>query len=328
MNLLRHVTISLLLGGTMLAGATARAADVASFPPKKVLFFSKSSGYEHDAIKLKMKDGRRGYAFPVLEEIGRQNNIAFTFSKDGSLFSLEYLAQFDAIMFYTTGDLTLAKNSPTQGDGNPPMTAAGKQALLDAIANGKGFIGTHSATDTFHSPGGKDHGPARFQNDGDKTDVYAQLIGAEFIRHGKQQPGHLIVVDPKFPGTAAVPADFCPLEEWYSLKDFSADLHVTLVNDTAGMTGPEYDRAPYPETWARLHGKGRVFYTSMGHREDVWNNPVFQSVLAGGINWALGRVNANVTPNLASATPSANLLPKYVPPPPKKATPAAASSSE
>ena len=293
----------------------ASAADTAMPAKKKVLFFSKSSGFEHDAIKLTLKDGKPGYAFAVLRDIGEKNNIEFTFSKDGSLFTPDYLAQFDAFFFYTTGDLTLAKNNPTQGDGNPPMTPAGKTAFLKAIADGKGFIGTHSATDTFHPPGNKDNGPARYQDDGDNLDAYTRMIGASFIKHDAQQPAHQIVADAKFPGASAVPADFGPKEEWYSLKNFAADLHVILVQDTSTMKGPSYARPPYPSTWARMYGQGRVFYTNMGHRDDVWTNPVFQSVLVGGLNWALKRVDADITPNLAKAAPQARVLPAYVEPP-------------
>ena len=297
----------------------APALQAASSPPanKKVLFFSKSSGFEHDAIKTD-DNPAHGYAFRVLKELGAKHNIDFTFSKDGSLFSKDYLAQFDAIFFYTTGDLTLAKNSPAQGDGNPPMSAAGKAALLDAIANGKGFVGTHSAADTFHPPGNKDHGPARYVSDGDNADPYTKMIGTSFIKHDAQQKAHQIVADAKFPGMSAVPADFGPNEEWYSLKNFPSDLHVLLVQDTGTMQGPSYQRAPYPSTWARMHGKGRVFYTSMGHRDDVWTNPVFQEVLMGGLNWALRRVDADVTPNINKVAPHANELPKYTEPVPKE----------
>jgi type 1 glutamine amidotransferase len=152
---------------------------------------------------------------------------------------------------------------------------------------------------------------------GAAADDFVKMLGGEFIRHGKQQVTKLTVTDPKFPGLAAVPADCALMEEWYSLKNFAPDLHVLLVQETAGMEGDEYKRPAYPSTWVRLHGKGRVFYSSLGHREDVWTNPVFQSVLAGGLNWALGRVDADVTPNLATAAPGANKLPVYVPPPPK-----------
>jgi type 1 glutamine amidotransferase len=145
------------------------------------------------------------------------------------------------------------------------------------------------------------------------------MVGGEFINHNSQQRTHLLVVDPKFPGMGAVPADFGPYEEWYSLKNFPSDLHVLLLQDTRGMVGPVYQRSPYPETWVHLHGRGRVFYTSMGHREDIWVNPVFQAVLLGGIDWALRRVDADVTPNLARVAPQANVLPAYVPRPPAPA---------
>ena len=280
--------------------------------------YTKSSGFEHEAIKAVLKDGRPGYAFPVLDELGRKNNIEFIFSKDGWRFTPEYLAQFDAYLFYTTGDLTLPKSDP-RGDGLPPMTPAGKAALLAAVAGGKGFLGVHSATDTFHSAGCNDHVPERFLDDGAAADDYVKMIGGEFIRHGKQQVSKLTVADAKFPGLAAVPADFAPMEEWYSLKDFAPDLHVLLVQETKGMVGDEYQRPSYPSTWVRMHGKGRVFYTNLGHREDIWTSPVFQSVLTGALNWALGRVNADVTPNLATAAPGANQLPVYVPPPPAPA---------
>jgi type 1 glutamine amidotransferase len=60
-----------------------------------------------------------------------------------------------------------------------------------------------------------------------------------------------------------------------------------------------------------MHGKGRVFYTNMGHRDDMWRSAMFQSVLTGGINWALGRVDADVSPNIDKVTPQADVLPAY-----------------
>ncbi|MBU4272541.1 MAG: ThuA domain-containing protein [Planctomycetes bacterium] len=69
-----------------------------------------------------------------------------------------------------------------------------------------------------------------------------------------------------------------------------------------GMQGDAYRRPPYPATWARMHGKGRAFYTSLGHREDVWTNPIFQQVILGGLSWALGHADADITPNFAQLT--------------------------
>src|SRR3954465_8421452 len=110
------------------------AVAIAAPAPKKILFFTKCSNFEHSVVKE--RGGQLSFAAQVLKELGPKHGVEFTFSKDGSLFSPEYLAQFDAFFFYTSGDL-LAKGK----DGNPPMTPAGKQALLDAVRNGKGFIG-------------------------------------------------------------------------------------------------------------------------------------------------------------------------------------------
>src|SRR5271168_519577 len=112
------------------SGAAALGLGLAGFPalksladtskPKKILFFSKSSGFEHSVIKIG-KDGSPGLAQTTLTELGPKNGIEFTFSKDGSLFSKDYCDQFDAFFFYTTGVLTEPGN-----DKNPPMSPEGK----------------------------------------------------------------------------------------------------------------------------------------------------------------------------------------------------------
>ncbi len=288
------------------------AADAA--PKRKILFFTKSSGFEHEVISY--KKGEPSFAEKVLAELGAENNWEFVFSKDGSLFTADYLKQFDALFFYTTGNLC----GPGT-DKNPPMTEAGKQALLDYVASGKGFIGSHSASDTFHTKNESKKGPDRYLNFGDAADPYVKMLGGEFIKHGAQQKATMRCVDPKFPGMEKHAAGFEMNEEWYSLKDFRSDIHVLLVQETEAMKGIEYQRPAYPATWARMHEKGRVFYTSMGHREDVWTSPVFQEILTGGISWALGDAKAAVAPNLPQAAPGALTNPPF--PPPKETPPAA-----
>ena len=255
--------------------------------PKKILFFSKSSGYQHDMIA--QAKGQPSAAEKILTELGKKNNLAFTFTKDGSMFTPENIAKYDAFCFYTTGDLT-----SLGGDKNPPMTKEGKAAFLEAIHDGKGFVGIHSATDTFHSSA-------------QGVDPYITMIGAEFVAHDGWVPGHLVVVDRNFPGMSKVPHDFGPPEEWYAMKNFSTNLHVLLAHNTTAMKKqPPYNRPNYPSTWAQQYGKGRSFYTSMGHRIEVWNDPVFQEILVGGLKWAVGDVEADVTPNIDKVTPQAN----------------------
>lgn len=281
----------------------------------RILFFSKSSGFEHSVISW--KNGQPSHAEKVLLELGAAHGWDFEFSKDGSKFSKDYLAQFDAVFFYTTGNLLEAGT-----DKQPPMTAAGKQALFDFVRAGKGFIGTHSASDTFHTDNESQKGPDRYLNHGDKADPYVRFLGAEFIKHGAQQIAKNSVVNPKFPGFEKVGPEYAFHEEWYSLKDFTPDIHVLSVMDAPAMTGAEYDRPPFPSTWARREGDGRVWYTAMGHREDIWTNPVFQDILVGGVRWALGQVQAEVPPNLKDVAPGAYTNPPYVapkPPAPAKA---------
>jgi len=288
----------------------------AASTPRKILFFTKSSGFEHSVISW--KDGQPSVAEKALLEMGNSRGWEFTFSKDGSLFSPEYLDQFDTVMFYTTGDLC------TPGtDGQPPMTPVGKQALFDYVKRGKGFVGTHSASDTFHTNNEKDKGPDRYLNHGEKADAYVRFLGGEFIKHGKQQTAKNTVTDPGFPGFAKIGSEYGFIEEWYSLKDFTPDIHVLSVIDAPSMEGAEYDRPPYPSTWVRKEGDGRVFYTAMGHRDDVWTNPIFQDILVGGISWALGDAQADVTPNLETTAPGAMTNPPYVEPKPAPAPKAA-----
>ena len=97
-----------------------------------------------------------------------------------------------------------------------------------------------------------------------------------------------------------------------SVKNFRPDLHVILVQETQMMTGACYQRPDFPATWARRHGQGRVFHTSLGHREDVWLNPFFQAIALGGIAWAMGRVDFDIQPNIDEVTPKASQLKQAV----------------
>jgi len=288
----------LLKAGAVLAAASpffAQALSSAAQPARpKILFFTKSAGFEHSVVK---RDGDSpAYAERVLKEFAGAAGFDVEATKDGTVFDSD-LDQYAAFFFYTTEDLTQAGNDKT-----PPMSKVGKQKLLDAIAGGKGFLGSHCASDTFHSPGDR-------RKSQETPDPYIAMLGGEFISHGPQQEAKMLVVDSQFPGIGTQ-AEFKLNEEWYSLKNFASDLHVLLVQETAGMQGQDYVRPPYPATWVRKHDKGRVFYTSMGHREDVWSNPLFQAIVIGGLKWATGQVDADVTPNLLTATPQAIELPK------------------
>ncbi len=271
------------------------AAALSAPARRRILYFTRSGGFEHSVV-------RRGSALShserVLTEMGARAALDVECTKDGRVFDGS-LDAYDAIAFYTSGDLT----GPSK-DGGAPMTARGKQRLLDAVAAGKPFVGFHACTDSFHSKGPLHENQA-------EVDPYIAMVGGEFVMHGPQQEASLILAS-RFPGAAsmAMGEGISFTEEWYTFKNFAKDLHVILVQETAMMRGDCYRRPDYPSTWARMHGKGRVFYTALGHREDVWTNPFFQAIALGGINWALGRIDFAIRPNLDQAAPGAGQLAK------------------
>lgn len=302
--------------------APSGPASAAPPPQKKVLYFTKSSAFEHSVVKR--RGAQPSFSEQVLTEFGPRHGIEFTFSKDGSRFNREYLAQFDAVMFYTSGDL-LAPGK----DGNPPLSLEGKAALLEAVASGQlGFVGLHSAADTFHTgetTATNTDQPRtwRYRTLGAEADPYLRMLGGELIVHGTQQIARVTVVDPGFPGFWGLGPQLELMEEWYSLTEFADDLRVLLRLETVGMRDPNangtdwppagwdtpYRRPPFPNTWARFHGQGRVFYTALGHREDVWLSEAFERILLAGLDWVLRRADADVTPNLAKVAPGARELP-------------------
>jgi hypothetical protein len=262
---------------------------------QKILYFTRSAGFEHDVVKI--KDGKPSFSDRILTELGERHGFVVVCTKDGRVFDGN-LNQYDAIVFYTSGVLTEPNKAKT-----PPMSERGKKRLLHTIARGKGFVGLHSATDSFHSKGPRDQNQT-------EVDPYIAMLGGEFIVHGAQQEALIQAASPKFPGVKQFGRWQRLKEEWYTLKNFAKDLHVILIEDNEGMEGDCYQRPPFPCTWARMHRKGRVFYTSFGHREDIWTNPDIQGIIASGLAWAMGNVTIDVSPNIDKVTPKAGRL-KY-----------------
>ncbi len=288
---------ALVLGTSRLPLGVAADAD----KRRRLLMYTRSVGFQHPVVKR--QGNELSLAERIVSELGKKNNIDVVCEKDGRIFESAEFPKFDAFFFETQGDLLSEKCL----DGSPPMSITGKKALLDAVASGKGFIGSHCASDTFHSKG------AGWQNqERDQVDPYIAMLGGEFIVHGDQQKAWMRVADADFPGIKGQ-KDFEMNEEWYALKNFAPDLHVILVQDTEGMKTDRrnrmYQRPKFPATWARQHHKGRVFFTSMGHREDVWESSIMQNLLTGALAWVLGRVEAEIKPNINEVAPQASVLP-------------------
>src|SRR5688500_639335 len=164
---------------------------------RKVLFYTKSAGFQHSVVTR--KGDELSHAEKILIELGKKNGFEVTATKDGSLFTPDKLSQFDVIAFYTTGDLTEAGT-----DKATPMPKEGKQALLDFVKGGKGFVGFHCASDTFHSQRGK-------------VDPYIRMCGGEFKSHGAQQTSRILPApNTKFPIKDLKPFELH--EEWYEFR--------------------------------------------------------------------------------------------------------------
>lgn len=294
-----------LQGAAVAGGSLVLPSNIFAASKKSVLVFTKSSGWEHDVVKR--VGGKLSIVEQAITSLGSKQGFDVTATKDGGIFDSQDFHKHAAVLFFTTGDLTTVGT-----DKNPPMSVQGKQSLLNAIHNGTGFVGVHAASDTFHTPPDPQDNSNRYIAHGDKSDPYLRMLGGEFITHGSSprlQTTNIIVNDPQFPGLQGVASPFRFNDEWYSLKDFRTDLHVILTLDTKGMSGKPYERPPYPMTWARMEGKGRVFYTAIGDRPENWSNPLFLNLLGGGIRWAIRDANASLDHNLTQVAPGYSVIP-------------------
>lgn len=253
----------------------------------RILFLSKSSGFEHSCIR--QSNGKPSHVDKVLEALAEENNVEITITKDASIVNAEDLKNFQLVIFFTTGDLT----SPG-ADGNPPMGEKGVEELVDWIKAGGGFMGFHCASDTFHTP--KDS-PAT---------PYIEMIGGEFRAHGAQFEGTVTVVDPSHPAVAIMPNKWPIKDEWYLFRNLNEDkIHVlALLDPGSERTKQEkYNIPNYPIIWCSELGEGRVFFNAMGHREDVWDNKTFQQSVIDAATWAMGEGPAQAEPNYKDVVP-------------------------
>jgi type 1 glutamine amidotransferase len=279
---------SLLTGGCLLlSGCTA--VSQSTQPPKRVLVVTTTTGFRHSSIPTAEK---------VLGELARTSG-AFTVDYArveptepqfkgadgkpdkakveaaiaavlGEKMSPQALLHYDAVVFAnSTGDLPIPD----------------KEAFLDWIKSGRGFVGMHSASDTFHG-----------------YPPFIEMLGGEFKSHGAQVEVDAINQDPQCPACRPLPGSWKVFDEIYLFKNFDrSKVHGLLTLDKHPN---EKTPGDYPIAWCKQYGKGRVFYTSLGHREDIWDpnwtdskgqrkNPAevsrqYQQHILGGIKWALG----------------------------------------
>lgn len=238
---------------------------------KQLLAIGEEKGYRHEAVS---------HALATIERLGHDSGLWDTtirtdtepLTKKKLEFNAKNLNDFDAVLFYTGGDLE--------------MDAQQKADFLSFIHDdGKGFVGVHSATITFTS-----------------WPEYGEMIGGYFDQHPWGTfDAPILVEDPAFPGMQQWPHSFVLRDEIYQMKDYSRDkvrvlmrldpTKLDLKNKNVHRTDGDF-----AVTWAKTYGKGRVFYSTLGHVSENWDNPAFQKMYTEAIKWALGLIDADATP--------------------------------
>jgi type 1 glutamine amidotransferase len=292
--------------GLFAAGLLAPAANTVQTPSqKRLLLVTDSGGFVHDSV---------GVAEEVLKEVGPKHGFAVTawrFTRDPDkkqkykaeknapeqevtvleAYSNEFrkrtgltvgkencgrinkdtLKNFDVVLFFTTGN---------------PVNKEELADLMDWVRNGGAFAGTHCATDTLYNT------------------PYGELVGAYFDGHPWHQKIKLVVEDPKHPAAAGFKTGDEITDEIYQFRDapYSRDkLHIILSVDNSSIDvnkqGVKRADKDFAVSWVQQFGKGRSFYTSLGHRKEVWKDPRFQEHLVGGLKWATGQAAGDASPS-------------------------------
>jgi type 1 glutamine amidotransferase len=267
------------------AAFAALAAPAAATPAvKHVLAWADvRNGYQHESIS---------HALATIERLGRESGlydtvirtdsqlvtkhpITFKTGTDiatGEQFLAHNLNYFDAIFFFGVREIDLSDQQ--------------KADLLSFVHDdGKGFVAAHSASTAFFS-----------------WPAFGDLLGGRFDEHPWEITDAAVVVDdPDFPAMRGFPRRSVRREEFYQMKDFSrakvrvlahidpstVDLHKPLVHRTD---------ADFPVAWIHMYGKGRVFYSTLGHSVESWDDPALQQMYFNAIRWALGLVPGDAMP--------------------------------
>ena len=239
-------------------GSAAASVQKTNHLPKRVLVVTVTKGFRHgDSIPVIEK---------TVEDIGKQTgawttDFVRTDAEMQTKMTASALNNYDAIVFgSTTGDLPLPD----------------REAFLAWIKNGHGFVGVHAASDTFYG-----------------FPAYLEMVGGTFEKHGKQ----VWAIDKPDDKTHAAATPFgsgrLVFDEIYEFKDFDkSKVHSLISMDKH----PQTDAAGYyPVSWCKNYGTGRVFYTALGHRPDVWALPWFRLHVQNGILWTLGLASGDAS---------------------------------
>jgi type 1 glutamine amidotransferase len=239
---------------------------------KHILVIGQTKGFEHDSVP----DG-----MAAIYNMGRESGLwDATLRTDVELITKKDLQRntknldyFDALVFVsTTGELDLDDSQ--------------KADMMSFIKNdGKGFVGVHAALDTNY-----------------KWPEYGEMIGGWFDQHPWSTfNAPIINEDPTFPAVRQFPKAFLKYDEIYQPKEWSRDkVNVLLSLDASKLNyenNPRIHRTDhdFAVAWSKMYGKGRVFYSTLGHTEEAWDDPDIRKMYFEAIRWVLGMTEGSTS---------------------------------
>ena len=238
---------------------------------KRLLAIGAVKGFQHDSVS---------HALATMWKLGLETGLWETYIKtDTQLITKQPLKGnaknlnfFDAVFFYTTGELDMSDQQ--------------KADLMSFIKDdGKGFLGAHSANDTFY-----------------QWPEYGEMIGGYFDLHPWNRfNAPLIVEDREFPATRHLPPSFVLYDEIYQAKNFSRDrVRVLIRLDETKVDlkqkGVHRTDGDFAVAWCRNYGKGRVLYNGLGHEIAVWDHPDIQKMWIESVKWVMKLTDGDATP--------------------------------
>ena len=219
-------------------------------PAKRILLVTATADYYHTSIPAAQNVIRQ-----VAAESGQLDVALVATLEELDALHAANLLHYDVLFFANTS-------------GELPLAEAQKDAILQFVNRGNGFVGVHSATATLSS-----------------WPEYGDLIGAVFDNHPWTQMGQVVVEDLAHPLNVGLPESYSLVEEFYIFKA-NPRPHVRVLQslDAASLGG----MGDYPLAWCKMYGDGRVYYHALGHFDATWADPRFQAQLAAGLRWAAG----------------------------------------
>ena len=235
----------------------------------RILFLTQSKGFTHGSVRR--KEGTRAPAELAMMQLAKDSGefkVVCTQNAEADI-TKENLESFDIVAFYTTGNL-------------PIESSELKYFLGDWLhQKGHGFIGFHSATDTY-----KRHEP------------YWDMVGGSFKGHpwGSGSKFTAKVHDTSHPAMKPFGASFEYQDEIYQYSNWQPEkCHVLMSLDMKETK----TKRPYhvPISWCKQIGEGRMFYNNMGHREETWRHQPFLDSIVAAVRWISYKEEGDATPN-------------------------------